>query len=665
MKRVLRILFFILLGLLGIVLLVVIAGQWYIASQSDQYMQMASEEAILMEKDGFPVRDLNKNGLVDIYEDPSAPVEARVEDLLSQMSVKEKAGMMAHTIITPSEDGELVEQPGVLNPALTSDLVLNRNINHFNFFQEVPVRPMVEWHNKLQKLAERTRLGIPITISSDPRHTYQKGDVANMSAENFSKWPDQLGFAAIGDSQLVADFGRIARQEYLALGIRTALHPMADLATEPRWTRINGTFGEDAQLAKKLMAAYVYGFQGDSLHNGSVACMSKHWPGGGPQKNGEDAHFAIGKEQVYPGGMFEYHKIPFEGAFEAGTAQIMPYYGLPEGIGLEEVGFNYNREVLQMLREEAGFEGVICSDWATVEGFGLFGFELVSAKKWGVEDLSPIELVKKSLDAGVDQFGGFGNPALIVELVESGALPESRLDESVRRLLKQKFILGLFDNPFLDEVYAAETVGKKEFQEAGFLAQKKSIVLLKNGDFNNKLFLPLEKDVKVYIENMDEDLVSQYANVVETVEEADMAILRVSTPYQPRDGFLERLLHQGDLDFKGEEKERILSILKAKPTVVDIYLDRAAVIPEISENAAALLANFGATDEALLAVLFGEFSPEGKLPIELPSSMEAVRNQKEDTPYDSKDPLYEFGFGLTYGGQIEVELDSIEYVPQE
>ncbi|MEM7514875.1 MAG: glycoside hydrolase family 3 N-terminal domain-containing protein, partial [Bacteroidota bacterium] len=365
MKRLLRILFFVLLGLMGIVLLAVITGQWYFSSQSDQFMQMATEEAPLMEKDGFPVRDLNKNGLVDTYEDPSAPIEARVENLLLQMSVKEKAGMMAHTIISPSEDGELVERPGPLNPSLTSDLVLSRNINHFNFFEEVPVRPMVEWHNKLQKLAERTRLGIPITISSDPRHSYQMGNAANMTADNFSKWPDQLGLAAIGDSQFVADFGRIAREEYLALGIRTALHPMADLATEPRWARISGTFGEDAQLAKKLMAAYVYGFQGDSLHKGSVACMSKHWPGGGPQKNGEDAHFAVGKEQVYPGGKFDYHKIPFEGAFEAGTAQIMPYYGLPEGIGLEEVGFNYNKEVLKMLRDEAGFEGVICSDWAT------------------------------------------------------------------------------------------------------------------------------------------------------------------------------------------------------------------------------------------------------------------------------------------------------------
>lgn len=664
MKKLLRILFFILLSLLGLVLLLFIGGQWYFSSQSDEFMSLAGDEAPLLEKDGFTIRDLNKNGEVDKYEDPLAPTAVRVENLLSQMSVAEKAGMMAHTMIGVSEDGELVERPGPFSPNITSDLVLNRKINHFNFFMESEKRSMVKWHNALQKLAERTRLGIPITISSDPRHSYQMGNVANMTAENFSQWPDQLGLAAIGDSQLVADFGRIAREEYKALGVRTALHPMADLATEPRWARISGTFGEDAQLAKKLMAAYVYGFQGDSLNKESVACMSKHWPGGGPQKNGEDAHFAIGKEQVYPGGMFEYHKIPFEGAFEAGTAQIMPYYGLPEGIGLEEVGFNYNAEVLAMLREE-GFTGVICSDWATVEGLGLFGIELVSAKKWGVEELTPMELVKKSIDAGIDQFGGFNNPDLIVELVESGVLPESRIDESVRRLLTDKFTLGLFDNPFLDEVYAMETVGKAAFQQAGLLAQKKSIVLLKNGEVAGKQMLPLANGLKIYIENVEEEVISQYGEVVKTVEEADVAILRLSTPFQPRQGLLESLLHQGDLDFKGEEKERILTIIKTKPTIVDIYLERAAVIPEIAEESMALLANFGASDEAFLSIIFGEFSPTAKLPIELPSSMESVRNQKEDAPYDSKDPLFEYGFGLTYGGQIEVELDSIEYVPQE
>ena len=149
--------------------------------------------------------------------------------------------------------------------------------------------------------------------------------------QSFSQWPEPIGLAATGDAALVQQFGDIARQEYLAVGIRVALHPMADLATEPRWARINGTFGEDAELASRMVSAYIRGFQGEKLGPHSVACMTKHFPGGGPQKDGEDPHFSYGKDQVYPGNNFDYHLIPFEAAFQAGTAQIMPYYGMPVG----------------------------------------------------------------------------------------------------------------------------------------------------------------------------------------------------------------------------------------------------------------------------------------------------------------------------------------------
>ena len=125
-----------------------------------------------------------------------------------------------------------------------------------------------------------------------------------------------------------------------------------------------GTFGEDAELAARLVAAYIRGFQGESLGPDSVACMTKHFPGGGPQHDGEDPHFPYGREQVYPGGNFDYHLIPFEAALAAGTAQIMPYYGMPVGTALEEVGFGFNRGVITaLLRERYGFDGVVCTDW--------------------------------------------------------------------------------------------------------------------------------------------------------------------------------------------------------------------------------------------------------------------------------------------------------------
>ena len=130
--------------------------------------------------------------------------------------------------------------------------------------------------------------------------------------------------------------------------------------------------------------------------------------------------------------------------------------------------------------------------------------------------------------------------------------------------------------------------------------------------------------------------------------QADFAILRLNAPYEPRKGLLESMFHAGDLDFKSPEKERILAILEQAPTIVDFYFERPSVIPEINAGCAALLANFGANDAAVLDVIFGRFTPNGRLPFEIPSSLEAVRNQKEDLPYDSENPLYPFGYGLTY-----------------
>ena len=429
---------------------------------------------------------------------------------------------------------------------------------------------------------------------------------------------------------------------------------MADLATEPRWCRVNGAFGEDADLSAQMTAAYIRGFQGERMGKDSIACMTKHFPGGGPQMNGEDAHFAYGREQVYPGNNFDYHLKPFEAAFAAGTSQIMPYYGMPVGTPFEEKGFGFNKAVITgLLREQYGFDGIVCTDWLLLKGFSMFGKTLIEAKSWGVEHLTPIERAQVALDAGVDQFGGETCPELIVELVRSGKVSESRIDQSVRRLLREKFILGLFDNPCLDLDAAEQTIGRTDFKQKGELAQRKSIVLLKNLSRGSRgaggqPVLPLAGKPKIYIENMNPETAGQYGQVVSDPSEADFAILRLNAPYEKRKGFLDSLFHAGDLDFKSPEKERILAILDKVPTIVDLYLERPAVIPEINEKCAALLGNFGANDVAVLDVIFGRFTPTGKLPFEIPSSMEAVRKQKEDLPYDSENPLYVFGFGLTY-----------------
>jgi beta-glucosidase len=602
-------------------------------------------------EDGLTYRDLNKNGRLDPYEDPRRPIEERVEDLLIQMTLEEKAGLLFHAMMPMNQDGSLVEGASRFGPFSTTELVTTRLINHFNVLAGTDPKLMAEWHNRLQRLAESTRLGIPITISSDPRHAFSDNPATSFMASAFSQWPEPLGLAATGDPALVEQFGDIARQEYLAVGIRVALHPMADLATEPRWARVNGTFGEDATLAASLVAAYIRGFQGETVGPQSVACMTKHFPGGGPQKDGEDPHFPYGREQVYPGENFDYHLIPFEAAFAAGTSQIMPYYGMPIGIGLEEVGFGFNHDVITgLLREKYNFDGIVCADWGLLTDAELGGAPF-PARAWGVEHLSRPERAKKALAAGLDQFGGERCPEVIVELVQSGQISEASLDAPVRRLLREKFRLGLFDNPYVDTDAAERIVAHADFRAAGELAQRRSIVLLKNGVMPNGPVLPLQGRPKLYVENIAPEVANEYGQVVATIEEAELAILRLQAPYQPREGnFLERLFHAGDLDFKEPEKTRILGILAKVPTIVDIYLDRPAVIPEIAEQSAALLANFGANARALLDVIFGRFAPTGKLPFELPSSMEAVRRQQEDMPYDSEQPLFPFGHGLTYEG---------------
>jgi beta-glucosidase len=610
-------------------------------------------EAPILEVDGLRFRDLNKNGRLDAYEDRRRPVEERVADLLGQMTLEEKVGMLFQPMIACTQEGDLTEKkPAFVNRVPTSELVVGRQIRHFNITNSVAPGKMARWHNQLQKMAERTRLGIPVSVSSDPRHASQQTWGATVATKGFSQWPEPPGLAATGDEELVRDFGDVARQEYLAVGIRVALHPMADLATEPRWARINGTFGEGAELAACMTVAYIKGFQGEELDMESVSCMVKHFPGGGPQKDGLDPHFPYGREQVYPGDNFEYHLIPFERAFaEAEVTQVMPYYGIPMDQTSENVGMAFNKDVITgLLRERYGFDGVICSDWNICETFKLFGlFKFMDSTSWGVEHLTPAERFLKAIRAGIDQFGGQDQTHRILALVAAGKVGEARIDESVRRLLRLKFRLGLFENPYVDEDAADAICGSPEFREKGRLAQRRSIVLLKNSETAQGAFLPLVGRLKVYVENVDREIVGRYADVVETPQEADLAILRLRTPWRPMGrGFLEKIFHQGDLDFEPQEKARILQVLDAVPTVVDIYLERGAVIPEIAERCAALLATFNVADDAVLDVVFGQFNPGGKLPFEMPRSMEAVRAQKGDVPYDSENPLFPFGHGLSY-----------------
>ncbi len=390
-------------------------------------------------------------GLDLSFRDSSLPVEERVERLLRQMTVAEKAGLFFHSIITMGPNGQLADAAPMFGLPATSELVADRLINHFNLAGVIAdPAETAQWHNRLQELAASTRLGIPITLSTDPRHAFTDNPGAALAPGSFSQWPEPIGLAAIGDAELVASFADIARHEYTAVGLRVALHPQVDLATEPRWARQVASFGEDADLSGRLASAYIRGFQGDELGPESVATVTKHFPGGGPQKDGEDPHFAYGREQVYPGGMFDLHLKPFEAALAAGTSQIMPYYGMPVGTQYEEVGFGFNRSVITgLLRERYGFDGIVCTDWGLITDHEIAGAPF-PARAWGAEHLSLRERMIKVLEAGADQFGGEHAVPLLIDLIESGDVSEQRIDESARRLLREKFRLGLFDHPYVD-----------------------------------------------------------------------------------------------------------------------------------------------------------------------------------------------------------------------
>ena len=471
------------------------------------------------------------------YRDASLPVDERVEILLGQMTLEEKAGLFFHTMIAMGEGGELSEGDPVFGIASNREYIAVRHMSHFNLLGIAPkASDIAAWHNKVQEVAASTRLGIPVTISTDPRHSFSENPGAAFFAGPFSQWPEPLGLAATADPELVERFGDIARQEYTAVGIRVALHPQVDLATESRWARQLQTFGEDADLSGELGAAYVRGFQGSSFGAGSVSTMTKHFPGGGPQKDGEDPHFDYGREQVYPGDNFEYHLKPFEAVFAAGGRQIMPYYGMPVGTEYEEVGFGFNKGVLTgLLRERYGFDGIVCTDWGLITDQPIMGTDF-AARAWGVEHLTPAERMVKVLDAGADQFGGEHEPSMLVDLVESGAVSEERLDVSARRLLREKFLLGLFENPFVDVEAADSIVGSDGFRAAGLDAQRASVAVLSNALRRAQgPALPFARGAKLYVEGIAPEAAAAYGEVVETPGEADVAILRIQAPYEVRD----------------------------------------------------------------------------------------------------------------------------------
>ena len=535
----------------------------------------------LLSVDGYAFKDLNRNDSLDAYEDWRLTPQERSADLASQLSIEEIAGLMLYSShqSVPMKDGmgfgasmyngKPFDESGAKPSDLSDDQKKFLNEDHLRAVLMTNVEsPEVAavWNNNMQAFVEGLDHGIPANTSSDPRHEAKATAEFNAGAGGqISLWPTSLGLAASFDPQLMYRFGEIASEEYRALGIATALSPQVDIATEPRWFRFSGTFGEDPQLSTDMARAYCDAFQTTPETKGwgtkSVNATVKHWYGYGAQEGGRDSHFASGKYAIYPGNNLAAHKRSFvEGAFhlDGGTqmaSAVMPIYSIlwnqdPSG---ENVGGSFSKWMIeQQLRQEAKFEGVICTDWGITQDMKVLDSP-IGGKPWGVEHLSVAERHYKILQAGVDQFGGNNEIGPVLEAYQMWSKEQGeenareRFELSARRLLLNMFRVGLFENPYLDPAETKKVVGNSDFMKEGYEAQLKSVVMLKN----HVGALPQKDKKKVYVpkrhfpaipgmwggiseekteEPIDLALVKKYFDVVEQPEQADFAICLIQEP---------------------------------------------------------------------------------------------------------------------------------------
>lgn len=612
--------------------------------------------------------------------------EKRSEDLLTQMSLEEKVGIMLIADMRMANEAFMLEtntQPktitsdfneqdvvvdnnqftgeplpySIMNTVGTTKGITKHKMRHFIWrTTTTPADTMARWANKVQALAEQDALGIPVLFASNPRNHISGGSMGATSSSSvgFSKWPSEIGMAAMRDSAMIRQFGDMARQEWLATGIRKGYMYMADLATEPRWQRIEGTFGEDPALAAQSISSITLGFQGDTLNNQSITLTTKHFPGGGATYKGFDPHYTYGLNAVFPGKYFETNLLPFKAAIAAGTSSIMPYYSLPKGTKYDEVAYAYNKGILRgLLREELGFKGIINSDTGPIESM-----------PWGVDDLSIQQRYIKALNAGTNMFAGNADPSQLIQAVKNNPEVMVYVDESVKLLLNELFQLGLFENPYVDEQEAIKIVGNPEFVAAGKEAQRKSIVLLRN----TSNALPLQKETKVYFEdysknyyNMDAKAGTVYQtpydniSFVATPEEADVILLWIKPSIRPLFPADDSPI-QVNLSSCAINVDYINSLTVKKPTILAINYSNPFVIDEIYNDKTisrftGVLATFGVESEALLDVVFGNFNPTGKMPFKTPLNNAAVEGNKEDVPgYDEGEnyALFKFDEGLQY-----------------
>lgn len=708
----------------------------FTTEQKDGYVQVSNRDGStlgyhpesglkLLTVDGYAFKDLNKNGSLDSYEDWRLSADVRANDLATKLTLVDIGGLMlysSHQSIPGASSGfgssNYNGKPFGESGAVASDLsdeqkkfLKDDHLRHVLITLVETPSTAAQWNNNAQAFAEGLDFGIPVNTSSDPRHgTDSYAEFNSGAGGSISMWPGTLGLAASFDPTLMQQFGEIASKEYRALGIATALSPQIDLATEPRWSRFDGTMGEDPGLATDLARAYVDGFQ--STNGGdwgfeSVNAMVKHWPGGGPEEGGRDGHFGYGAYAVYPGKNIKDHIQPFtqgvfklEGATKMASA-VMPYYTISTGEG-EAVGNGFNKYLItDVLRGEYGYDGVLCTDWGITRD--VSAMDKFEGKSWGVETMSVAERHYKAIEAGMDQFGGNNALGPILEAYKMGVAEHDedqmrkRFETSAVRLLKNIFRTGLFENPYLDVAETEKIVGKAEYMQAGYDAQLRSVILLKN----QGKALPLKEKQKVYFPKryietstnwkgevtpekteypFKTEVVSKYFEVVENPKEADFALVGIKSPdsgvgydrndlekgsngyvpislqYEsytakdaretslaggsPLEDFINRTYQGKTVKTNNTTDMKLVNETKAKmgdkPVIVIVHVSKPMIFSEIESSASSILVHMGVQDQALMEIISGAIEPSALLPFQMPADMTTVEKQFEDVPRDMK-----------------------------
>lgn len=683
----------------------------------------------ILEQDGLKFKDFDRSGQMTPYKDWRNTPEQRAEDLASRLGIKEICGLMMYSghqgvpgrpgpFSACTYDGVPCGEAKVLPETISDqqkEWITQYHHRHFLLADIENTRDTVKWVNNIQALCEAQPFAIPMNIASDPRHGMDNSAEYNMgSGKVVSQWPEQIGLAATFDPELARRYGRIVAEEYRALGMTTALGPQIDLATEPRWSRMGGTFGPSSKLSAQMAKAVCEGYQttpGSKTGWGekSINAMPKHWPSGGPEEGGRDAHFAYGKYTVYPGNNFFGHMTPFlEGAFrlEGGTQKasaVMPYYTISwqQDIYGENRGNSYSKYIIgDLLREQYGYDGVVCTDWGITMDPNPHVYDFAHTC-WGAEDMDMIDRFCTIIEAGVDQFGDVWDSGIILQAYEKlcekhgKAQTEARFRRSAKRILKNMFQVGLFENPYVDEAYAVAFVGNPDLVQAGLEAQRRSVILLKNQDhaipqqrgkkvYIPKLYSPAGRDwfgnptPETWTDAIAPELVTEYFVQVETPEEADFALVSLRAPktgtgYSVSDlesggnGYMPISLQYGpytadtaravsiaggdpreasaNRSYRGktvtaenlQDLRTLQDTRKAmgnKPVIVVLQFRNPVVPAEFEPLADAVIGNSGVSGQVLLEAVAGTFDFTGRLPMQMPKNMETVEQHCEDLPFD-------------------------------